>query len=63
MKFVFALLMLSAEMFAVTNRAVSNRIDIIIITPPEVLLSPGQKVQRPAYAYDSDGSISVSRAR
>jgi hypothetical protein len=52
MRYVFILLALSAQLFAVTNR-----IEIIIITPPEVLLSPGQTVQMHAYGYYSDGTV------
>src|SRR5438270_2054898 len=52
MKYLFALFLLSANLFAVTNR-----IEIIIITPPEVLMAPGQKQQMHAYGYYSDGSV------
>jgi phospholipase C len=52
MRYAFILLALSAQLFAVTNR-----IEIIIITPPEVLLSPGQTVQMHAYGYYSDGTV------
>ena len=52
MRYVIALLVFSAQLFAVTNR-----IEIIIITPPEVLLSPGQTVQMHAYGYYSDGTV------
>jgi phospholipase C len=52
MKYLFALLVLSAQVFAV-----ENRIEIIIVTPPEILLSPGQTQQMRAYGYYSDGSV------
>jgi phospholipase C len=52
MKYLLVLLWLSANLFAVTNR-----IEIIIITPPEVLLAPGQNQQMHAYGYYSDGSV------
>jgi phospholipase C len=52
MKYLFALLVLVAQAFAVTNR-----IEIIIVTPPEILLSPGQKQQMHAYGYYSDGTV------
>jgi phospholipase C len=52
MKYLFALLVLIAQGFAVTNR-----IEIIIVTPPEILLSPGQKQQMHAYGYYSDGTV------
>ena len=52
MRYVLILLALSAQLFAVTNR-----IEIIIITPPEVLLSPGQTVQMHADGYYSDGTV------
>ncbi|HEY3974655.1 MAG TPA: alkaline phosphatase family protein [Candidatus Sulfotelmatobacter sp.] len=52
MKYLFVLLLLSANVFAV-----ENRIEIIIITPPEVLLAPGHNQQMHAYGYYSDGSV------
>src|SRR3984893_3287635 len=52
MRYLLALLLLSANVFAV-----KTRIEIIIVTPPEVLLSPGQTQQMHAYGYYSDGSV------
>ncbi len=52
MKYVFVLVLLSVSGFAV-----QTRIEIIIVTPPEVLMSPGQKQQMHAYGYYSDGTV------
>ena len=52
MRYVLAVLLFCGNLLAVTTR-----IEIIIITPPEVLLSPGQHVQMHAYGYYSDGSV------
>ena len=52
MRYFVVLLLFSANVFAVTNR-----IEIIIVTPPEVLLSPGKTQQMHAYGYYSDGTV------
>ncbi len=52
MRCFLALLLFSVNMFAVTTR-----LEIIIVTPPEVLLAPGRRHQMHAYGYYSDGSV------
>src|SRR5450631_3529620 len=52
MRWFFVLLLFSANVFAV-----QTRIEIIIVTPPEVVLSPGKTQQMHAYGYYSDGSV------
>src|ERR1035437_240859 len=52
MRYLLALLLFSANVFAVTTR-----IEIIVVTPPEILLSPGRTQQMHAYGYYSDGTV------
>lgn len=52
MKYFLALLLFSAQAFAA-----GPLIQILIITPPEVLMVPGHKQQMHAYAYYEDGSV------
>ena len=52
MRYLLALLLLSANALAV-----KTRLEIIFVTPPETVLSPGRTQQMHAYGYYSDGSV------
>ncbi len=52
MRHFLIVLLFAANVFAVTNR-----IEIIFVTPPEVVLSPGQTQQMHAAGYYSDGTV------
>ena len=52
MKYLFLLLLAASPLFAAANPVV-----LVIVTPPEVLLQPGQTQQLHAYAYYQSGTV------
>jgi phospholipase C len=52
MRYLLALLLSTFPLFAQTNQ-----LAMVIVTPPQVLLSPGQTQQMHAYAYYDNGTV------
>jgi phospholipase C len=52
MKYLFTLLLAASPLFAAANPVV-----LVVVTPPEVLLQPGQTQQLHAYAYYQSGTV------
>src|SRR5258708_13425185 len=54
MKYLFALLLLVSPLFASGNGTAPV---LVVVTPPQVLLSTGQTQQLHSYAYYQDGTV------
>jgi phospholipase C len=57
MKYLLGLLIFSLPLLAQGPPTGQNQVALTIVTPPQVLLQPGQKQQLSAYAYYANGTV------
>jgi phospholipase C len=57
MKYLACLLICALPLFAQRSDTSQNAVALTIVTPPQVLLEPGQTQQLSAYAYYANGSV------